>query len=404
MAWFYATLRRWFPFRTLLRVGAARLGGSLAMLRPVQNRIYIAAPHDRALRGSLQILHDELARQSPPLRILVEYQSRIPALDRVAPIRSIRWLILTARGAYRVASSRVVLVDDYYFPIYPIARRPGTTVVQVWHASGAFKRFGRATLGKGWGVDTEFIRRVPIHSNYDLALVSSESVAPAYAEAFGAPIAIFTARYGMPNTDPLVDPARSATAREKARSRLGIGSDEIAVLWAPTFRGTSILEAAAPSDLDLELLMSQLSPRHRLILRMHPFVQQSLKIPAALRNRVVDASSEEEINNVLLAGDILVSDYSSLIYEFSLLGRPIALFAPDLDRYEQERGFFFDYRTGVPGPVFAETSELAAWISAATFDLERVRAFAARSFDRADGHATERLVEQVILPAYAKRG
>ncbi|MEY4667214.1 MAG: hypothetical protein RIQ87_994 [Chloroflexota bacterium] len=404
MARFYATLRRWFPFRTLLRVGAARLGGSLAMLRPVQNRIYIAAPHDRALRGSLRLIHDELTRTSPLPGLLVECRSVIQALDHIALARSISGLILTVRGAYRVASSRVILVDDYYFSIYPIARRPGTTVIQVWHASGAFKRFGRATLEKGWGADTDFIRHVPIHSNYDLALVSSASVAPAYAEAFGAPVETFTARFGMPNTDPLIDPVQSATAREKVRRRLGIGSDEIAVLWAPTFRGPSILEAAAPSDLDLELLMSRLSPKHRLILRMHPFVQQSLKIPAALRDRVVDASSEEDINGVLLAGDILVSDYSSLIYEFSLLGRPIAFFAPDLDRYEQERGFFFDYRTGVPGPVFAETSELAAWISAATFDLERVRAFAARSFDRADGHATERLVEQVILPAYAKRG
>ena len=374
------------------------------MLRPVQNRIYIAAPHDRALRGSLRLIHDELARATPVPVLLVECRSAIPALDHFALARSISGLFLTLRGAYRVASSRVVLVDDYYFPIYPIARRPGTTIVQVWHASGAFKRFGRATLEKGWGADTDFVRYVAIHSNYDLALVSSESVAPAYAEAFGTPISTFTARYGMPNTDPLVDPVRSAPARERTRSRLGIGSNEIAVLWAPTFRGTNILEATAPSNLDLELLMSRLSPRHRLILRMHPFVQQSLKIPTALRDRVVDASIEEDINDVLLAGDILVSDYSSLIYEFSLLGRPIALFAPDLDRYEQERGFFFDYRTGVPGPVFAETSELATWISAASFDLERVRAFATRSFDRADGHATERLVEQVILPAYAERG
>jgi CDP-glycerol glycerophosphotransferase (TagB/SpsB family) len=404
MARFYATLRRWFPFRTLLRVGAARLGGSLAMLRPVQNRIYIAAPHDRALRGSLRLIHDKLSCTTPVPNLLVECRSAIQALDHIAIARSISGLILTMRGAYRVASSRVILVDDYYFSIYPIARRPGTTIVQVWHASGAFKRFGRATVGKGWGADTDFIRHVPIHSNYDLALVSSASVAPAYAEAFGAPVEIFTARFGMPNTDPLIDPVQSATSREQIRTKLGIGSDEIAVLWAPTFRGPSILEAAAPVDLDLELLMSRLSPKHRLILRMHPFVQKSLNIPAALRDRVVDASSEEDINSVLLAGDILVSDYSSLIYEFSLLGRPIALFAPDLDKYEQERGFFFDYRTGVPGPVFAETSELAAWISAATFDLERVRAFAARSFDRADGHATERLVEQVILPAYAKRG
>jgi CDP-ribitol ribitolphosphotransferase len=77
----------------------------------------------------------------------------------------------------------------------------------------------------------------------------------------------------------------------------------------------------------------------------------------------------------------------------------MAFLAPDLAAYERERGFFFDYRTGVPGPVMEETEQLARWIQAKQFDLQRVRAFAAASFDVMDGRATERFVSDVALPA-----
>jgi CDP-ribitol ribitolphosphotransferase len=97
--------------------------------------------------------------------------------------------------------------------------------------------------------------------------------------------------------------------------------------------------------------------------------------------------------------DVLVTDYSSSIYEFALLGRPIVLFAPDHDRYVAERGFYFDdYVAGVPGPVVESTEQLGEVLARGEYDLERVRAFAAESFDVADGTATQRFVEQVVLP------
>jgi CDP-glycerol glycerophosphotransferase (TagB/SpsB family) len=77
----------------------------------------------------------------------------------------------------------------------------------------------------------------------------------------------------------------------------------------------------------------------------------------------------------------------------------MAFFAPDTDAYERERGFYFDFRAGVPGPVFETTEALAACLRSADFDLERVRQFAATWFDVADGHASERFVDQIVLPA-----
>jgi CDP-glycerol glycerophosphotransferase (TagB/SpsB family) len=98
---------------------------------------------------------------------------------------------------------------------------------------------------------------------------------------------------------------------------------------------------------------------------------------------------------------VLVTDYSSVIFEFALLGRPMVFFAPDLDAYERERGFYLDYRRDLPGPVTQSTAELVAALRAADpeADKARVAAFARRSFDIADGRATERVIMQLILPA-----
>ena len=391
-------LRRILPLRTIVRVLAARAGAAAARLRPIQERVYIAANRDGELRGNLAEIHRALQSHAPALRILVDVQATlerrwIPLISLVAAVFRI------ALCSYRVASSRLVIVDDYFFPIYPVKKRPGVTIVQVWHACGAFKRFGRATLEAEWGADQTFLEWVPIHSNYDLTLVSSASIAPIYAEAFGQPVETISAAFGIPRTDALLPSPRRDAAERAVRERLGLRDGRTTILYAPTFRGADLKGAAAPELLDIAALYRALGSEYRLILRLHPFVKSAMRIPPEVGDFVVDASAEPDVNEVMLAGDILVSDYSSIIFEYALLNRPMAFLAPDLAAYERERGFFFDYRTGVPGPVMEETEQLARWIQAKQFDLQRVRAFAAASFDVMDGRATERFVSGVALPA-----
>jgi len=391
-------LRRILPLRTIVRVLAARAGAAAARLRPIQERVYIAANRDGELRGNLAEIHRALQSRSPAPRILVDVEATlerrgIPVISLVAGVFRI------ALRSYRVASSRLVIVDDYFFPIYPVKKRPGVTIVQVWHACGAFKRFGRATLEAEWGADQIFLEWVPIHANYDLTLVSSASIAPIYAEAFGQSVETISAAFGIPRTDALLSSPRRDAAERAVRERLGLHDERTTILYAPTFRGADLKGAAAPELLDIAALHRVLSSEYRLIVRLHPFVKSAMRIPPEVGDFVVDASAEPDVNEVMLAGDILVSDYSSIIFEYALLNRPMAFLAPDLAAYERERGFFFDYRTGVPGPVMEETEQLARWIQAKQFDLQRVRDFAAASFDVMDGRATERFVSDVALPA-----
>jgi CDP-ribitol ribitolphosphotransferase len=128
-------------------------------------------------------------------------------------------------------------------------------------------------------------------------------------------------------------------------------------------------------------------------------VRNRLAIPAAASAFVRDVSAHPDINELMFVADALVTDYSSAIFEYSLLLRPMAFFAPDLEAYERERGFYVDYRSWVPGPVFDRTDGLAAWLRSGEPDLERVRRFREASFAVADGRATARVVDEVLLPA-----
>jgi CDP-glycerol glycerophosphotransferase (TagB/SpsB family) len=136
-----------------------------------------------------------------------------------------------------------------------------------------------------------------------------------------------------------------------------------------------------------------------VLLKLHPFIRSGVEVPESLRSFAIDASREPDINELMLVADVLVSDYSSVIYEYALLGRPILFLAPDEGAYDRERGFYFDFRRDAPGPIFGTTGELARAIAAGEHDLDRVRAFARASFDVADGRATERFVDRVVVPA-----
>jgi CDP-glycerol glycerophosphotransferase (TagB/SpsB family) len=370
---------------------ATRIGFRIGMLGPVRRRVVLGASHTPSLAGNLAWIRAELDRRQPPVPFVEVTPGRVRS-----PWRHI---LFAVRSGYHLAASRVFVVDDYFFPMYVITPRAGTTRIQVWHAAGAFKKFGYSVVDKAFGADSSLVDKVAIHSNYDLALVSSMRIAPHYAEAFNARQDIFTSHLGIPRTDLFGDPERRAVAEASVRARFPQLAGRKVVLYAPTFRGKSIRRARYADLMDLDAMHAGLGDEWVVLLKLHPFVRRAVRIPDNLRDFVIDASSEPDVNELMLVADVLVTDYSSVIYEFALLARPILFLAPDEGAYDRERGFYFDFRAEAPGPIFDTTDGLAAAIAAGGHDLDRVRAFANASFDVTDGRATQRLVDRVLLPA-----
>ena len=103
------------------------------------------------------------------------------------------------------------------------------------------------------------------------------------------------------------------------------------------------------------------------------------------------------IEELLTVSDILITDYSSIIFDYSLLNKPMAFFATDLDEYMEERDFYFDYQRTIPGPLFTHTETLINWINQDAFDLEEVSRFKDDYFDQADGATSRRIVQHIMM-------
>jgi CDP-glycerol glycerophosphotransferase (TagB/SpsB family) len=382
--------RRIVPLRKLV----VRLGFALGRLLPLRRQVVFAISHSFEITGNLAFIRDELDRRDPPIpyKILAHRTARTWK----------SWLgtfVRQAQAGFHIASNRVFIVDDYFFPLYVIKPREGTTVVQTWHASGAFKKIGWSVLDKTFGADEELVSQVAIHSNYDVCLMASRHAAVYYADAFRTPMEKFRTDLGMPRTDVLFGDEKIRRIEAEVRAKYALPEGKRVILYAPTFRGETVRRARTPENLDLRAMAEGLGDDHVLLLRLHPFVRKATPIPDDLAAFAIDVSDHPDIHELMLVSDILITDYSSAIFEFSLLERPMLFYAPDHDDYLDERGFYWDYRTGVPGPVFETTAEVVEALRAGDFDLERVRAFKAESFEVADGHASERFVDQVVLPA-----
>ncbi|MET1232446.1 MAG: CDP-glycerol glycerophosphotransferase family protein [Candidatus Limnocylindrales bacterium] len=387
-----AVLRRLALLSWIWAIRATFAVASRSKIRP---RIVLATAHSAAIRGNLAAIQDEIERRGLDVAIVHLIHNARPGW-RGRGLGAIRGL----RAAYLLATSALFVVDSHFMPIYVVRRRPGTTIVQTWHACAAIKRIGYSVLDKTFGTDEALTSLVPIHTNYSLCLAASKAAAAQYVDAFRQPAELFVTDMGIPGTDVLLRPGEERLV-EAIRSRYSIPPDMRAILYAPTFRGDSLTRARHPETLDLDRLAEALGEDHVLLLRLHPAVRAGLSGKSAAPGFVFDVSDYPEVNELMLASDVLVTDYSSVAFEFALLGRPMAFFAPDIREYDHERGFYFDYRSGMPGPIFETTEALAEYLRAGAFDLDRVRAFAETWFEVADGHASERFVDRIVLPALA---
>ena len=293
---------------------------------------------------------------------------------------------------------RYIFLDDANDVVSCLPLRSETDVVQLWHACGAFKKWGMSTGDLLFGGTKAEKRRHPYYENLSLVTISAPDIKWAYAEAMdleGRDEIIKP--LGVSRADVFFDDAFIANARQAVGGVVPQIAGKNVVLYAPTFRG-SATHAQAPDALDIPLMREEIGDRYVLLIKHHPFVKDRPQIPAGCEEFAFDVSDNLPIDQLLCVADMCISDYSSLVFEYSLFERPMAFFAYDKADYDDWRGFYYDYDELTPGPVVATTEELVAYIQqvADDFDPSEVRAFRDRFMSACDGHATDRIYAAVV--------
>lgn len=269
-------------------------------------------------------------------------------------------------------------------------KKPGALYLQTWHGT-PLKRIHRDSLWAPEGV----VDRLDLDvARWDYLVSPNAISTPRLRNAFS-----FTGEVlevGYPRNDVLSSAAAPAI-RARVRASLGIPEGTTAVLYAPTWRDHEFYLEGAPQvelALDADRFLAQLGPGHCLLTRLHPKVAD--RGGELGRPGLVDVSRYPDAHELYLAADVLVTDYSSVMFDFAITKKPIIFFAYDLDAYRDSlRGFYFDLEPLAPGPVVRTTDEVIAALQ----DSEGVRRayqHRAEEFRRTftyleDGHAGERL-------------
>jgi len=383
-----AALRRWWRRNVRHRLFDAMVIAFRQGARHDGTRVLLTSDSHTGLAGNLGDVHARLVERGLDQRL------RIDMLFKPSVVERRRWLDRW-RMPRLLARADIILLDDFQPAIYRLPPDPDVRIIQLWHASGAFKTVGYSRVGKPGG-PSPFSRR---HKNYTHAIVSGRHDVPFYAEAFGIPEERVIPT-GIPRMDRFYDPALRATALARVAELFPSTAGRRVILFAPTFRGSGPRHATYAFELlDLVALHETAVARDAVVLiKMHPFIRERVSIPDALRDRIIDATDVPmDVNDLLFDVDLLVTDYSSIVFEFATQLRPMLFFAYDLDEYIATRDFYVPFEAFVPGRIVRTFSELVAAIRDEDYEAHKVEPFARRHFDHLDGGATDRVIDQLIL-------
>ncbi|WP_406366970.1 CDP-glycerol glycerophosphotransferase family protein [Streptomyces sp. NBC_01546] len=296
-------------------------------------------------------------------------------------------------AAYWTALARAsYLVTNVNFE-RTLVKRPGQIVVQTQHGT-PLKRVGLDLQDRPAATPTtDFAGLLRGADQWDYLLSANRHSTLVWEKAI--PSSYTTLEYGYPRND-VFHRATQADVLE-LRERLGIPAGSTAILYAPTHRD---YRRSRPDHLDFERVLRDLGPRFTILTRTH-LTYADAPSPVEAHSRLLDVSSHPSVEELCLASDALVTDYSSLMFDYAALDRPIVIHADDWEAYEAARGTYFDLRSCPPGAIARTEDELVDIFATGHWQGSRsaqLRAsFRARFCSYDDGHAAERVVRRIFL-------
>jgi CDP-glycerol glycerophosphotransferase (TagB/SpsB family) len=356
-----------------------------------ENLVVFYALWGRPPCGNTAAIDAALAEFAPGMRSV--WMVRAGDADKVPEGTSV--VVVGSPQCHRALARAKYLVSDVNFPDH-VEKRPGQVMLETQHGT-PLKYMGldmqRHPIPASKMNFGKLLKRV---DNWNFNLSSNPYSTEVWRRAF--PSRYTMLEFGYPRNDRLVRADAQTTA--DMRAALGIPSDHFVVLYAPTHRD---YRDGFEADLDVADLMAALPESTTVIVRGHYFYAGATGHAVQSEQRLIDLSEHPHIEDLYIAADVLITDYSSAMFDFAVLDRPIVIFAPDWDRYRTERGTYFDIMAEPPGAAVTTQEDLVALFRSGGQDTDDTRAlrdvFRQRFCGFDDGRSAERVVRHVFLGA-----
>ncbi len=352
-----------------------------------KKRVLFVSDTGEVLSGNLKSVYDNLPDEFEKVCILYNKKQKLMNLKAIKDV------------AKELAICKYIFLDDMLDFTQVANIKSQQELIQLWHGAGAYKKFGFSRM-KDSG------ENIKIHTGYrkyTKAIVSSEAIRNCYAEAFDISIDKVYAT-GIPRTDMFFDKNYIEETKNKLYKEFPYIADKKVVLFAPTYRSSKIDKAYYDFDkINWDLLFEKLNDQYVVITKWHPAIIDSAKngnidLPdfEKYQGFLYDMSDYNEVNELLMVTDVLVTDYSSIIFDYSLIKKPIVYYAYDIDKYNGARGLYFDFEEYVYGAVATDTEQLIESIKKEDLCIDKRMAFSEKFMSGCDGHCAERIVKWVV--------
>lgn len=298
---------------------------------------------------------------------------------------------LSISNIKKLAKSKYIFLNDNFLAIAFMNFNKDSKIFQLWHASGAFKKFAASSSDN----KEEIAVIAKASKKTDYLFITSENIKGFYRDAFRIDENKIKS-FGIPRTDYYFEDKDIKKLRENFDERYPIAKNKKILLYAPTFRDNEE-DNNVFNYLDLEKFNNALSEEYVLALRLHPKINQFFKGDIDTKADFIDVSDYKNEQELMLISDLLITDYSSIMIEFALLNKPIIFFTYDYDRYlTKDRGFYYDFESNVPGDIVKTDDELIKLIKEGSYNTEKHNSFLKMQFDYLDGNSSKRIVDFIL--------
>lgn len=379
----------------------------LSYLLPKKNKIFLIMTHDESPEANVLYTANYFKLKDPNLEIkkLTKKDSDFKG-EKIVILKIIKFFIV---NPYHIASSKIILMDNIFLAFAYTIFKKNVSVVQLWHGTGTIKKFA---LDSEKDPIRKLAKKASMRNTH--LIIGSDSMFQIYKSAFGmANEKIFP--IGTPRTDLFFDKKFIKFKVDTFYKKYPELLNKKIILYAPTFRDEELnnfkkyynnkKENNLYINNEIIEIIKKLNNDYVLGLRLHPAISKSfsiekLKIDESMNKRIYDFSDNRgdiTLNSLLFVSELLITDYSSIIFEYSLLNKKIIFYPYDLEEYEKKsRGFYFDYGKFVPGSIIKNAEDIPKEILKNNTNIENsciIKNFKKKYMDKIDGNSTKRLYE-----------
>lgn len=346
----------------IINIGRILLQGiySLLKLFPVKKKVvFLSRQHDTS-NSDFDLLIQQLKKDCPDIQCVV-----LAKMIHSNLLSKLSYACHIFTQLYHLATAQVAVLDTYCIPVSLLHHRESLTVIQIWHAVGAFKKFGYSIVGKAEGSSERVAKAMRMHDNYDYVCTSSAAALPYFAEAFHTDQKHMII-YPLPHLDLLKDKEyQNKRMADIYQAYPQLRDGKKVLLYAPTFR---------KDDTDMNTIIQDMCERidfnqYELIVKLHPLTKQIITD----KDCIVDTTFTTA--DMLFVSDVVITDYSAIVFEAAFLHKQLYFYTFDYESYLDKRDFYLNYEETMPGLITSDFSEIIKSLDTA-YDDRRVAEFA----------------------------